>query len=174
MNFMVLSGTRKKGIFALFLAIFLVAGCGDNSAGAKVFQTSLEVKDAAGVIKNEFLTGETITLELTITNMSGSPQTLTFTSSQSFDFLVGRDSGIVWDWAHGKAFLAVITEIKFQPLEVKKIQGVWDQKDNKGAQVPAGSYQAQGFMATAQEKQNLSSSAETSETRSPLISFTIR
>jgi len=136
------------------------------------FQTSLTLKDAAGVVKTDFSVAEPMTFELTVSNLANSTRILVLPSSQRFEFLVGRDSGIIWNWSHDKGFLMVITELSFGPLETKTFSAVWNQTDNSGAQIQAGTYQAQGFVA-GQETINLDLSPE-SPTRSPVSTFTIR
>jgi hypothetical protein len=138
-----------------------------------VFQTSLVLKDAAGAIKNEFSAGEAITFELTISNLTNVTQILTLPHSQTYDFLVGSDAGILWNWSHDKGFLAFISQLIFAPLETKTFTEVWNQGDNGGVQIQARVYHAQGFVTIGQETVNLVLSPE-SPTRSPITTFTVK
>jgi hypothetical protein len=137
------------------------------------FQTSLTLKDANNAVRNEFSAGEDITLEFKVTNLLNSPQTLTLPSSQRYDFIVAGDPGTLWNWSHDKGFALVITELRFGPLETKVFREVWNQMDKSGVQVLAGTYQAQGFIATDRETRKLFLTPE-SGTRSPVVTFTIR
>ncbi len=137
------------------------------------FQTSLSLKDAAGVVKNEFSMAEPITFEITVSNHANSPRILILPTCQIFDFLVGGDTGKLWNWSHDNFFCQAVTEQRFGPLETKTFSVVWDQKDNNAVQVQAGTHQAQGFVATGEEQINLVLSPE-SPTRSPITAFTIR
>ena len=136
------------------------------------FQTSLVLKDANDAARNEFSAGENITFDLTITNITNTPRSLTLSTSQRYDFIVAGDPGTLWNWSHDKGFLLMITTMRFGPLETKTFREVWNQADNSGVQVPAGTYQAQGFIAIGREKFNLELSPE-SQTRSPAVTFTI-
>jgi hypothetical protein len=137
------------------------------------FQTALTLKDAAGTAKNEFTIEEPITFELTVSNLANSPRILILPTCQQFDFLVGGDLGILWNWSHDKGFCQAVIELSFGPLETKKFSIVWDQKDNSAVQAQAGTYQAQGFVATGEEKVELVLSPG-SPARSPITTFTIR
>lgn len=137
------------------------------------FQTTLILKDADGVPRNEFFPGENITFELAISNIRDSSQALNFSDSQLYDFLVASDAQLIWNWAHDKVFAQVLTRLDFAPFETKTFSVVWDQRDNEGVQIPAGTYQTQGFIATQWEKLNPALAPE-SETRSPVVTFTVR
>jgi len=62
--------------------------------------------------------GETVQVNLTLTNLGAQPVTLTFPSSKIFDLKVVDSSGkVVYKWSQDKAFLTVITQIVLKPGE---------------------------------------------------------
>ena len=137
------------------------------------FQTTLKLKDSNDTIRNEFSAGEDITLEITVTNLMNSPRALTLPTGKRYDFIVGGDSGAVWNWSYYKRFTSAVTELQFGPLEAKTFREVWNQTDNAGVQVQPGTYQAQCFIAIGREEINLELSPD-SQTRSPAVTFTIK
>lgn len=97
---------------------------------------TLELKTSAETLRH----GETLTLTLTATNRNASPVTLQ-TGGQKFDFFAlpggvvtapTRSSSVLWNWAHGKAFIAIVEAITFQPGESRTYTVEWDGRNNNG------------------------------------------
>src|SRR5213080_1992813 len=75
-----------------------IVGCDDGGGGSATFGVTLVLKDASGQPASSFASGQTITLELSVTNLTNLPQTISFPTSQQYDFLVlnHRKNAIVW------------------------------------------------------------------------------
>ncbi len=129
-------------MFALALALAVTA-CGFPA----VFDASTVARDAAGCPCGTFADAEPVTFEITVTNRTAAMQTLTFTSSQTSDFIVYRDGGNehVWRWSDGKAFLQVVSSIELAPGESFTASVDWDQLDGDGSPVGPGDYEVQAF-----------------------------
>jgi hypothetical protein len=158
-------------VFVVSLCVALVS-CGDDSEVA--FSTGLSLKNAAGDIVNTVSRGENVTLCLSVTNLSSDPQSLRFTSSQAYEFLITNTPDLrpLWRWSHNKLFLAVMTDLQFEGGEVKVFEEIWDQLDNAGAPVSNGVYHAQGYMSTSEEKQ-VDGGPGSSPLRSPRVMLVI-
>lgn len=159
--------------FILFLT--LLVGCDDS--GNLFFETTLTLLNSAGQEITVFTSEESITLQLSIRNLTDSPQTLTLPSSQQYDFLIWKVLQnntvlIIWRWSNEKGFLPMITELSLAPGEVKTFSETWNQTQNDGTSAGTGGFIAQGFIATSSEILNWSIDAPT-QTRSPAVSFTI-
>lgn len=97
---------------------------------------TLEFKTSAETLRH----GETLTLTLMATNHNDAPVTLQ-TGGQKFDFLAlpggagaapTRLSSVMWNWAHDKAFIAIVEAITFQPGESRTYTVEWDGRNNNG------------------------------------------
>jgi len=97
---------------------------------------TLKIKTSAETLRH----GEKLTLALTATNRNDSPVTLQ-TGGQKFDFFVlpggavtapTRSSSVLWNWAHDKAFIAIVEAITFQPDESRTYTVEWDGRNNDG------------------------------------------
>ena len=157
---------------ALLGICLIIAGCGD--AEERRFRTTLALINSSGGVSTVFNSAEPITMELSVTNLRNSPQTLSLSSPQTYEFIVARkgETELLWWWSNGKGFAAVIVDLYFTDGETKSWQEIWDQTDFTNTPVGIGNYAAQGFMWTVQEVGNLST-AETG-TRSAPVSFTIK
>lgn len=111
------------------------------------FTATLVLRDGAGNQAEEFGAGEPVTFELTVTSLSSEAQRIVFPDSQTFEFEILDSSGRkLWNWAHGQAFLTVLTAVNFAPGESKQFTHTWDQMGNDGHAVSPGDYDALGFL----------------------------
>lgn len=92
--------------------------------------------------KDQIRVGEEVELTLHVTNKSGRPLGLHFTSGQIFDFYaqpiihgVVQPDSITWNWAHDKAFIQILRDEILQPGEARNFQVTWDGRNNDGRQV---------------------------------------
>lgn len=143
---------------------------------AASFQTSLTLKDSNGIAKNEFSAGESITFELSITHLLNSAKTITLSDAQIYGILVGNGSVLSWIWPEGTVFAMMTQTLEFGPMETKTYSVTWNQKNSIGIPVlmQGSSYQAQGYIATNTEKNTPTLSSQASETRSALVTFTVK
>jgi len=137
---------KRPGIFPQSIVLCGVRDVRDPNIQEEFFVTSLSVKDISGHDYNQFSRGEQIQFEVSIVNKTNSNQTLTFTSTKIFDFIVlpSDTSNIIWQWSKDKGFGCAITSLEFEPGEEKNFSVIWDQIDNNGAIIDAGLYEAQG------------------------------
>ena len=131
---------KRPRIHAGVAMIVLLAGLAINP-GCKSIDLQGEVSAKFSTDKAEYGQGETILLQLRLGNEDDDPVTLTFASSQIYDFWV-RDSGgsEVWRWSASRVFAAVITNVAIMPGATVEYTDSWDQLNNHGAAVPAGAY----------------------------------
>ncbi len=91
--------------------------------------------------KAEYKQGEAIQLQLLLRNENKDPMTLTFASSQKYDFWVQDPGGNeVWRWSASRVFLAVITHVDIMPGATIEFAETWDPLNDEGTAVPPGSY----------------------------------
>jgi hypothetical protein len=56
----------------------------------------------------------------------------------------------MWRFSDGMAFTQAVTTLAFAPREIQVFPVVWDQRATDGGVVRSGDYQAEGFVATAE------------------------
>lgn len=95
--------------------------------------------------KNFYLPGEPVRISLVKFNLSPQPLTLTYTTSQRYDFSVLAPFGEVWRWSFDRLFIPVVQEVIVQPGQALSYSEVWPQVDNRGLRVPAGFYRIVGW-----------------------------
>ncbi|MHA2217855.1 MAG: BsuPI-related putative proteinase inhibitor [Candidatus Hodarchaeales archaeon] len=160
-------------IFLFFCVFFISYGCGDSdSKFDSTFVTSLHILNTDNQEKTVFSQGEQIQFKLNITNRSDSSQTLTFRSSQLFDFIVRKKgtSNIIWQWSHDSRFSQVITHLLFKPGEKKTFTETWDQLDNNGILINFGQYEVQGIVV---DQNGLDDTSNDFEFRTSYVQFEV-
>ncbi|MGE5587839.1 MAG: LysM peptidoglycan-binding domain-containing protein [Clostridia bacterium] len=90
--------------------------------------------------KVTFARGEPVRLSLSKTNVTTSPVTITYRSSQRFDFIVTRDTREIWRWSAGRFFTFAIERVSLPPGENLIFLQVWNQTTNEGVPVTPGVY----------------------------------
>ena len=101
----------------------------------------LTIMDASDNQSLAFDQGSEVHFLMTMQNPTDGPITLWCSDAQLYDIEV-YDSGnvLVWNWAHDMVFAQATMDVVLDPGEVIAHEEVWDQKDNQGSQVPAGTY----------------------------------
>ena len=90
--------------------------------------------------------GETVPMKLTLKNNSDEPVQF-YTGSLPHDFVVATVHGQeVWHWRCGKTFPANLVEVNLEPGEELVSVGEWEQMNNWGEPVPAGTYLIRGML----------------------------
>lgn len=92
--------------------------------------------------------GETVTMHLKVANPGPQPVTLTFPTSQHFDFSIVGPEGEMWRWSHGMAFAQVLTSLTLQPGEEREFEVEWNQRTHNGRPVPPGNYRVHASLTT--------------------------
>ena len=85
-------------------------------------------------------------MTLTLKNSSDAPVQF-YTGSAPHDFVVATVHGQeVWHWRCGKTFPAVLVERNLEPGEELVLVNEWEQMNNWGEPVPAGTYLIRGML----------------------------
>ena len=93
--------------------------------------------------------GKTVSLKLTLKNGSDAPVQF-YTGSTPHDFVVATVNGQqFWHWWCGKVFPAVMVERNLEPGEELVLVGEWEQMNNWGEPVPAGTHLISGMLVFA-------------------------
>ena len=167
-----------KQVALLVVGFCLCAsGCeDDDDTRAAVFETTLTIQDSSGQESAAFAPGEGITFVLSVRNRTAQPRTITFPSGQVFDFIVLNETqgALLWRWSNGMIFTGALWDLAFAPNETKTYTMVWDQLDNSGNPVGTGTYDAQGYLATAEERVKTSGDFSPSQMRSEMSYFIVQ
>lgn len=120
---------------------------------ALIFNFSLEAYGANNSLlgkvttdKNEYALNESVRFLFTITNSTNTPITLTFNTSQIYDFEIVKDGKVVFKWGIGRMFAQVITKVTVPANGTKAFSVVWGMVDNKGNKVDVGTYSVRFYL----------------------------
>lgn len=143
-----------------------------NSGNGASFTTVLILRDSNGAEKSNFMFGEPIRFELSITNLTDHPTTLQFNDGHTNDYLVvdGANHHLRWLWSQGMAFTQATTSITIDSLATRTYTITWNGVLADGTQLMPGTYQARGalvFDAFANDP------LAAGELGSPLKTFTV-
>jgi len=150
-----------------------VPGGPGGPGGVDTFRGTLVLRDVNSVVTDDFVFGEPIRFDFTIENLTNREMRVQFADAQTHDFLVA-DNGtlrIRWQWADGRAFAQVETELVFAPYASKTFTFPWNGVLADGTHLPPGNYQARGLMVFAGYEDN---PLAPSEFGSPLVPFRVR
>ncbi len=98
-----------------------------------------------GTNKDIYFLGEPVRIWLYKINVSPLPVSLTYPSSQRFDFSVSGVTGEVWRWSDGRAFLPVVETIVLLPGQSLFYSEIWPQITSIGRRVLPGVYRVSGW-----------------------------
>ena len=88
--------------------------------------------------------GETVRLQQTLKNV-GDDQLTVRTGIAPENFIITTPDGLmVWRWGCGKIVPLISTGLVLEPGRVARYSGEWEQVDNRGEPVPAGTYVVYG------------------------------
>jgi hypothetical protein len=103
--------------------------------------------------RSAYKAGDPVMLTLTVTNPGATPVTLQFPSAQQYDFEVRRGGQAIWRWSAGRMFTQALTSLTIGPGEKRVFTQTWNQRDDNGQAVAAGSYEAVGTLTTMDRPQ---------------------
>ncbi len=120
------------------------AGTGSTPSPADVVRQAMSAE--LRVPENRYRRGVPIPMALRVQNTGDRPILLQMPTGQQYDFLVERDGTEVWRWSQGQVFTQALSNLTFDPDEVRTFTIAWDQRDNAGNLVPAGTYTISGIL----------------------------
>ena len=92
--------------------------------------------------KTAFSAGEPVKMTMKLINCADKPIKRVYPSEQRYDFSVAAVGGEeVWRWSEGKTFAATKSEVTLQTGQAVTAVETWEQVDNDGKPVAAGSYE---------------------------------
>jgi hypothetical protein len=139
-------------LFAVGSLVSCGGGGGDDSDSAgnnDDFAVTLTLRSLGGSERSTFAFGESIILELTVTNQSGSTRELTLPTNQIFDLAVLADGtqNARWRWSFNRTFAAQARSDTFAGHQSFNYPFVWNGVLEDGTQIMPGTYQVRGTLA---------------------------
>jgi hypothetical protein len=133
---------------AIFISLF-IQGCFQDIIGPMVndvFATLVTNKKVYGV-------GEEIEMTIVLQNKSDESLDLTFTSGQTYDFVIKKmpEDKEIWRWSEGMFFTEAIWTMVLDSTERKTFVVKWDQKDIDSKSVEPGTYKIEAFFTSNPE-----------------------
>ena len=122
--------------------LLILDGCNNNNNTAANFDVSIKTLDKFNQVSTSFVQGEKVNIVLSIKNISAVKQTLSFSSSKQYDFVIkdNKDSEVC-RWSTGLAFAAAFTSYDIASGETKNFSYQWDQTiSGNGTLIPIGKY----------------------------------
>lgn len=95
--------------------------------------------------KSYYYPGEPVRISFFKINVSLYPITLTYPTSQRYEFMVTGYSGEVWRWSADRVFLPVVEQVTLSPGESRAYIETWPQVDFQGRRVAPGLYRITGW-----------------------------
>jgi len=95
--------------------------------------------------KNNYSLGDPVRITLSMQNISFRPVTLTYPTTQRYDFIVNGVDGIAWQWSAEKYFAQVVEQKTLWPGQGLSYTETWGQKNNQGRPVSSGYYRITGW-----------------------------
>ena len=136
------------------------------------FVTTLTLRGSGNTDATSFNREETITLVLTVRNRLSTAATIEFTDGRQDDYVVVRENSdrVLWQLSNGQTPPTGASQINFAAGETKTFTRTWNQLDNNGDLVRAGSYEARGALVYSNFD---SSPLRSNQQGSTLVKFTI-
>ncbi len=89
--------------------------------------------------------GEPVRMSIFKLNISSQPLTLTYPTTQRYDFSVSGMTGEIWRWSHDKVFAQVVEQVVLIPGQSLSYSEIWPQVDVNGLRVRPGIYLVTGW-----------------------------
>ena len=128
---------RSASVAALVATLLVFPAC------ASTAERGLSLTLVAG--KGTFKTGQPISLELKVHYVGKEPLTLSFSTSQRYDFQIEKEGGeILWRWSDGRMFAQVLGQFTLSPeLPHVRYRAVFE------GHLPPGRYKVRGILTTS-------------------------
>lgn len=136
---------RTSMILSLLFFSLMLYSCGDTrDPDTNGFKAGLEATDATGNTSSVFIKGQPVQLEIYIENLGDEIRSLQFNTGERYDIEVYNSGNtLIWNLNFGKVFHSAIESIPFNPYEIRAKKESWDQKNNDGNPVDAGTFSVQ-------------------------------
>lgn len=134
-------------ISALILTAIAMAAPDGNSP-----QATDQITGRVTTDKTNYKPGEKVSVTFIVENKGQQPVTLRFSSGQRFDIWVRNNAGELWRWSRGRMFTQALGFVTLKPGERQTYKATWNQRNNKGTQVAAGSYSVLAQLTTMGQK----------------------
>ena len=127
-------------------AVVMETGCNTDALsrfdrGKSPDQALLAAIDYSLEAPSQVAYGETVRMALKLRNTSDEPVQVPMGGVPSHDFAVATADGEnVWQWQCGQIILQPLVGKTLEPGEELELVGDWEQVDNRGEPVPAGTY----------------------------------
>lgn len=142
----------RRNVIILLLLSFLVLGILQAEVPVQTDKKPSPILFSVSTDRNEYVLGQNVRLILTIANQIDINHTLSFRTSQQYDFIIKHEDQEVWQWSHGRFFAQALTQLHIKSHEVKIIHASWDQKDLIGQQVHPGTYTLLGILPSDMDR----------------------
>lgn len=80
------------------------SGYGDKPAGDNLYIEGGELILDSDTNKRQYAEGEAIEMSIEVTNISGKPSKIRFTTYQCYDFIIEKGGRVLWRWSDDKPF----------------------------------------------------------------------
>lgn len=141
---------------------FLLAGCSERGDSAAVDTFATQVEARAGVpfaqegavvtldVPGSVATGAVVPIRIRVRNSTSAPLDLYLRGRDiTFDITVTDSAGdAVWRRLEGEVVQAILQLRTLAPGEALELTHDWDQRSQRGSQVPAGRYTIRGAVLT--------------------------
>ena len=134
---------------ALFLAAALLLGACTRPLAPPVATPPLQDAAPGPLISTLSVetVGDSVRLQLSVTNASAAPVEITFPSGQTYDFAVRRGDELLWQWSQAMRFIQQVRTVTFAPGETRTYAEAW----TAGAGT-RGELSAQGWLASSSHR----------------------
>lgn len=130
-------------------------GAGSGSPPVNIPPTVVPpLKLSLEAVPNPAQVGQTVNMAFSVKNVSQKPFSYRTTSGQQFEIQAADSAGRkVWNWSHGRFFIAAILNETVKPGETRTFRAQWDLKDNSGKKLAAGKYRVSAWLMTGGKDQ---------------------
>jgi hypothetical protein len=91
--------------------------------------------------------GQSVVLKLKVKNTGQKALDLYLSGRPAYDFVVmGADGTEIWEWLHGQPVQLILEIKKLHPGQELEFRAEWNQHDNTGRPVAAGTYLLKGIL----------------------------
>lgn len=156
---------RGAGIAVVAFMLLGTTQCQTTSNGVGSngpdFVTTLAIENTNGTVVNTFTLGQPLQFVLSVRNRSSSSQTLSFNTSQQYNFTVLESGSAteVWTWSLTQVFSQATTSLSIPSGQTDNFSVTWNQLNDSDQAVSGGSYEVIGGVTCVGNSSSSTSSA---------------